>query len=172
MVNFNAYSNYTQYNMYGAYGSTSAASSDSQAQVSFGSYFGEEDSATKGVGATKGCEECETCKSRIYVDGSDEDVSFKAPTHVSASGSTAAVVSHENEHVANAYGKAAAKDGEVVSVSVSIQMATCPECGATYAAGGTTRSQIRYTNESNPYTQNQKSLDAANVVGSNLDLSA
>ena len=47
--------------------------------------------------------ECQTCKNRKYVDGSNEsNVSFKAPGHISPEASFAAVSSHEQEHVSNA----------------------------------------------------------------------
>ncbi len=117
-------------------------------------------------------EECQTCKSRKYQDGSDENVSFKSASHISPSASNARVRAHEAEHVANAYSKAALKDGEVVSASVSIRTSICPECGSTYTAGGETRTVIKYPDESNPYQQNQKSLDAAIYPGTNIDLVA
>ncbi len=71
---------------------------------------------------------------------------------------------HEGEHVSNAYTKAAQNNGTVVNASVSIHTSVCPECGRTYVSGGTTNTTIRY-NESNPYGQNQKSLDAASLIG-------
>ncbi|MCM1256477.1 MAG: hypothetical protein NC307_01320 [Roseburia sp.] len=116
--------------------------------------------------------ECETCKNRKYKDGSDENVSFKAATHVSPQASGAAVRSHEAEHVSNAYTKAAKDNGQVLSVGVTIQTAVCPECGSVYTAGGETRTVIKYSDESNPYQQNQKSLDALKYVGANVDYAA
>jgi hypothetical protein len=84
--------------------------------------------------------ECATCKSRVYVDGSaDPGVSFKAPGHVSAEASYAAVASHENEHVSNEQSRADKDGRKVVSQSVQVFMATCPECGKAYAAGGVTK---------------------------------
>lgn len=114
--------------------------------------------------------ECETCKERKYQDGSDEMVSFKSATHISPTSAGSAVRAHENEHVSNAYKKAAKEGGQVLQASVSIKTAVCPECGRTYVAGGETTTKIAYKNESNPYTKNQKSADAANFVGKNLDL--
>ena len=108
--------------------------------------------------------ECETCKNRKYQDGSDE--------HVSPSASGAAVRSHEAEHVKNAYSKAAKENGQVISAGVSIQTAVCPECGSVYTAGGETRTVVKYSDESNPYQQNQKSLDAVKYVGANVDYAA
>ncbi len=116
--------------------------------------------------------ECDTCKSRKYQDGSDENVSFKAASHISPSASGARVRAHEAEHVSNAYSKAAEKDGQVVSVGVSIRTAVCPECGRTYTAGGETRTTLKYPNESNPYQKNQKALDAAKYIGANIDYAA
>ena len=49
-------------------------------------------------------------------------------------------------------------------------MAVCPECGRSYVAGGTTTTQIKYSDESNPYTQNKKSQDALSLIGNHLDL--
>ena len=82
------------------------------------------------------------------------------------------VRAHEAEHVSNAYSKAAEKDGQVVSVGVSIRTAVCPECGRTYTAGGETRTTLKYPNESNPYQKNQKALDAAKYTGANIDYAA
>lgn len=114
--------------------------------------------------------ECQTCKERKYVDGSDENVSFKSATHIAPEAAMGRVMAHEGEHVANAYSKAAKENGQVVNASVSIHTAVCPECGRTYVSGGTTRTTIRY-NESNPYGRNQKSLDGANLIGGKMDFS-
>lgn len=116
--------------------------------------------------------DCETCKRRKYQDGSNENVSFKSPTHISAGASGAAVRAHEAEHVSNAYSKAKEKNGEVLSVNVSIKTAICPECGTVYTAGGETRTTIKYPNESNPYQKNQKSLDSLKYAGANIDYAA
>ena len=118
-------------------------------------------------------EECETCKNRKYQDGSDEsNVSFQSPTHISPDSAAAKVRAHENEHVSNAYKKAAKDNGKVVNASVSIQTAICPECGRTYVSGGLTKTSIKYTNEDNPYTKNQKALDAIKMRGANVDYAA
>lgn len=114
--------------------------------------------------------ECETCKERKYQDGSDEMVSFKSASHISPEASAARVMSHEQEHVANAYKKAAKNDGQVISCNVSLKTAVCPECGRSYVAGGTTSTQIKYSNESNPYQKNLKAQHAAALTGSNIDL--
>lgn len=88
--------------------------------------------------------ECETCKNRKYQDGSDENVSFKAATHISPEAAPAAVRGHEGEHVSNAYSKAAEAGGKVLQASVAIHTAICPECGKTYVSGGTTTTLISY----------------------------
>ena len=116
--------------------------------------------------------ECETCKNRKYQDGSDEMVSFKSASHISPQASASRVRAHEQEHVTNAYNKAAQNNGKVLSATVSLRTAVCPECGTVYTAGGTTTTKISYSDESNPYQQNKKSADAAAVIGRNLDLSA
>lgn len=114
--------------------------------------------------------ECETCKNRKYQDGSDEMVSFKSAAHISPQASASRVRAHEQEHVSNAYTKAAKNGGKVLSANVTLKTAICPECGSSYVAGGTTATKIQYSNESNPYTQNRKSLDASSVIGRNLDI--
>jgi len=114
-------------------------------------------------------EECQTCKKRKYQDGSDEMVSFKSPAHISPESAATAVRAHEQEHVSNAYKKAASKNGKVLSATVSIHTAVCPECGRTYISGGTTHTQIKYYNEDNPYQQDLKSSDRAKYSGMNLD---
>lgn len=113
--------------------------------------------------------ECETCKNRKYQDGSNENVSFKSAAHVSPNAAAAAVRAHEGEHVSNAYSKAAANNGKVVSATVSIHTATCPECGRTYVSGGTTNTMIKYPNASNPYQQSRKSQDSLRLTGANID---
>ena len=123
-----------------------------------------DDKKKKGLG-----QECETCKERKYKDGSDEMVSFKTPTHISPQSAASAVRAHEQEHVSNAYAKAAMKNGKVISASVSIHTAICPECGRTYISGGTTHTQIRYYNEDNPYQQGLKSADRARYSGLNFN---
>lgn len=114
-------------------------------------------------------EECETCKKRKYQDGSDEMVSFKSAAHISPESAAARVRAHEQEHVSNAYKKAAQDNGKVISASVSIHTAVCPECGRTYVSGGTTHTQIKYYNEENPYQKGLKTADQAKYAGMNLD---
>lgn len=123
----------------------------------------------KTIGARDPAEECQTCKNRKYQDGSDEMVSFKSAAHISPESAASRVRAHEQEHVSNAYKKAAANDGKVISASVSIHMAVCPECGRTYVSGGTTHTQIKYYNEDNPYQKDLKSADRTKYSGMNAD---
>lgn len=122
-----------------------------------------------GTDRTSSPQECQTCKERKYMDGSNENVSYKSASHISPEASGAAVRTHEGEHVANAYDKAAEKGGKVISATVSIHTSVCPECGRTYVSGGTTNTMIKYSDESNPYQQNQKALDAVRFTGNNVD---
>lgn len=114
--------------------------------------------------------ECETCKERKYQDGSDEMVSFKSAAHISPEASGARVRAHEQEHVVNAYEKAAEKGGKVISCGVSLSTAICPECGRSYVSGGVTRTSIAYPNEKNPYTRDMKAVHGMALRGANLDL--
>lgn len=126
-------------------------------------------STVKTPGRKSSPAECETCKNRKYQDGSDEMVSFKSAAHVSPSAAASAVRSHEQEHVSNAYKKAATNNGEVVSATVSIRTAICPECGRSYVSGGETTTQIKYFNEENPYQQDKKTTDGILCRGANVD---
>lgn len=113
--------------------------------------------------------ECQTCKNRKYVDGSNEsDVSFKAPGHIAPGQSYARVMSHEQEHVANARQKTAGKDASLVSATVSLKVATCPECGRSYVAGGTTNTMIQYSDD-NPYDKGRKVIEGSFLVGQYVD---
>ena len=113
--------------------------------------------------------ECTTCENRLYVDGSNEsDVSFKAPGHISPEQSYYKVLSHEQEHVANAVAKGNEPGSMLISATVSLQMETCPECGRRYVAGGLTKTAIQYT-ESNPYDNGRKLIEGSFFKGQNID---
>ncbi len=108
--------------------------------------------------------ECQTCKNRKYVDGSNEpDVSFKTPGNISPEQSYAKVSAHEREHVSNAIAKGSKPGAKLISANVTLKMGVCPECGRTYVAGGVTNTQIKY-NESNPYDRSRKSLEGDALV--------
>ncbi len=117
--------------------------------------------------------ECQTCKERKYQDGSDEMVSFKTAQHISPTEAGTKGRAHEQEHVANAYEKAAKDGGKVLQASVSIHTAICPECGRTYISGGETNTKIEYSHEEeSPYMKARKKMDAQLLAGVNLDMSA
>ncbi len=124
------------------------------------------------VGKANPATECQTCKSRKYQDGSNENVSFKAATHLSPEAAAGAVRAHEGEHVSNAYTKASQNNGKVVNASVSIHTSVCPECGRTYVSGGTTTTTIKYSNEENPYVKNLKAQQAEALKGQFIDFAA
>lgn len=84
--------------------------------------------------------ECKTCSERKYQDGSDDSgVSFQTPGHISPGQSAVKVMSHEREHVVRDRAQAEREGGEVLSSTVSLNYAFCPECGRPYVAGGQTR---------------------------------
>jgi len=90
--------------------------------------------------------ECQTCENRKYQDGSDDPgVSFKTATKLSPEEAATAVRGHEMEHVTREQAKAAREDRQVVSQSVTIKTAICPECGTVYTSGGTTRTVTKGT---------------------------
>lgn len=129
------------------------------------------ESTDKQAGKKSSPAECRTCRERKYQDGSDENVSFKSPSHIDPNAAASRVKSHEQEHVSNAYKKAAQNNGKVISCSVSIHTSVCPECGRTYVSGGTTATQIKYFNEENPYQKDMKAQDAATKYrGMNVDI--
>lgn len=85
-------------------------------------------------------QECQTCEKRKYQDGStDPGVSFKTPGHIDPEESAATVRGHEMEHVVNNRAKAMRENREIISQSVTLSTAICPECGTVYTSGGTTR---------------------------------
>lgn len=127
-------------------------------------------SKVKQAGRESSPAECETCSSRKYQDGSDEMVSFKTAQHISPEVAASAVRAHEQEHVNNAYTKAAKNNGKVISANVAIHTSICPECGRSYVSGGTTTTQIKYYNEENPYQKNLKETDAAKYKGRMVDI--
>ncbi len=100
--------------------------------------------------------ECQTCKNRKYQDGSDDPgVSFKTATNIAPEQAASAVRGHEQEHVVREQAKAQREDRKVVSQSVTIHTAICPECGDVYVSGGTTRT----TTKANPVEAPQPAED-------------
>lgn len=130
--------------------------------------YNPEDTTAAGLKKT-GKTECQTCKSRKYKDGSNEMVSFKSAAHISPESSGAKVRAHEQEHVSNAYSKAAQKNGKVLQASVSIHTSVCPECGRTYVSGGTTNTKIAF-NKEDPYGRNASKYYEEALKGNNIDI--
>ncbi len=156
--------------IYGGYAAGASAAGGADASADVGAIKNPGESTKVAPGRRSSPAECQTCKERKYQDGSDENVSFKSAQHIAPEAAAARVRGHEQEHVANAYSKAAQDGGKVINASVSIHTAVCPECGRTYVSGGTTHTMIKYNNEKNPYTQNKKANDAMGLVGQSVDL--
>ncbi len=84
--------------------------------------------------------ECSACENRRYQDGSDDSgVSFQNPTKVNPAAAEGAVRAHENQHVTRNKAEADREGRKIISQTVTIKHATCPECGKNYVAGGVTR---------------------------------
>lgn len=173
---YSTYSAYTPMTGGGLYKDAAASMSpasalkDAQDEQKAGTIKNPGESTKVSPGKKSSPAECETCRERKYQDGSDEMVSFKSAAHISPEAAASAVRSHEQEHVSNAYKKAAMNDGKVLQASVAIKMAVCPECGRSYVSGGVTHTQIKYGNESNPYQKDKKNQDAMSLKGANVDL--
>lgn len=121
--------------------------------------------------------ECQTCKNRKYVDGSNEsDVSFKTPAHINPNNAAAVVMGHEREHMANAVAEGSKANKELLSASITLKTSVCPECGRVYVSGGVTRTTMRTTTgdsaPTNPYEKRQADLNYLMASGANLDLTA
>ncbi|HBA69789.1 MAG TPA: hypothetical protein DCZ40_10605 [Lachnospiraceae bacterium] len=159
-------SNFGNYSNYGSYG----VNNDPSGKDSSGIAKNPGESNVKNPGRKSSPAECETCKNRKYQDGSDEMVSFKSAAHIAPEAAASAVRSHEQEHVSNAYKKAAQNNGKVVSANVAIHTAICPECGRSYVSGGTTSTQIKYYNEDNPYQKDLKTADSIKYQGMNINM--
>lgn len=113
--------------------------------------------------------ECQTCKNRKYKDGSNEsNVSFKSPGHISPAASRGTVLAHEQEHVSNAISEGNSPDADLVSATVSLQMARCPECGTMYVSGGETRTVIKHYSD-NKYDNSRKTIEGSFLRGQNVD---
>lgn len=101
--------------------------------------------------------ECQTCKERKYQDGSnDPGVSFKTPSRIAPEQAAAVVRGHEQEHVVREQAQARRENREVVSQSVTLHTAICPECGKAYVSGGTTRTTTRADSVSKLFEQQQE----------------
>lgn len=101
--------------------------------------------------------ECQTCKERKYQDGSnDPGVSFKTPSTIAPEQAASVVRGHEQEHVVREQAQARQENREVVSQSVTMHTAICPECGRVYVSGGTTRTTTRAQDTAKLFEQQQE----------------
>ena len=101
--------------------------------------------------------ECQTCEQRKYQDGSDDmGVSYQTPTRIDPDQAPSAVRGHEMEHVVREQAKARREDRRVVSQSVTMHTAICPECGKAYVSGGTTRTVTKGNSQPEPQNQNSE----------------
>lgn len=169
------YGNYSSYSMnpvsgISGYGQTGKSASVSTENEAYKSIKNPTESRVKSAGRESSPAECETCSNRKYQDGSNENVSFKTAQHISPKAAASRVRAHEQEHVNNAYTKAAKNNGKVIAANVAIHTAICPECGRSYVSGGTTTTQIKYYNEENPYQKNLKATDSAKYKGRMIDI--
>ena len=115
--------------------------------------------------------ECQTCKNRKYVDGSnDPGVSFKTPGYIDPQNSATQVMAHEMEHVSNEKAKASSKNREIVSQSVKLQTSTCPECGKAYVSGGTTTTVTKSSSDKSDYFKSNYEKKMAGYFGKEIDL--
>lgn len=104
--------------------------------------------------------ECKTCQSRQYQDDSDDaGVSFKSPAHIAPENAAVIVGSHEQEHIINAQSKSVAENTKIVSQSVQLYSAICPECGRSYISGGQARTVTAKSQQASP-----------KGIGGNIDL--
>lgn len=101
--------------------------------------------------------ECKTCEQRKYQDGSDDmGVSYQTPTRIDPDQAPSAVRGHEMEHVVREQAKARREDRRVVSQTVTMHTAICPECGKAYVSGGTTRTVTKGNPQPQPQTNEAK----------------
>jgi len=111
-----------------------------QAQAAYARGKAESGGDAQGIGAIQAPKECQTCKNRKYVDQSDDpSVSFQAPTRLSPGQAASSVMSHEQEHVSHEQARADREGRRIVSQTVTLTTAVCPECGRVYISGGVTR---------------------------------
>ena len=99
-----------------------------------------------------GPEECQTCSNRRYQDGSnDPGVSMKSPTNLTPSQAATAVYAHEREHYTRNAAKAEEEGREVLSNTIRVFTAVCPECGKVYVSGGETNTVTRKVKENESF---------------------
>jgi ribosomal protein L32 len=121
-------------------------------------------SEIKGISEAMEVKECQTCKNRKYVDeSSDPSVSYQSPAHISPEQSASKVMAHEREHVTNEQSKAREEDRRIVSQTVSLSTAICPECGKVYVSGGVTRTVTADNNKFESQSEKDNSTGEKNA---------
>ncbi len=163
MNNYNNYNNYDNYEKYELNNEKSPLHTKSDS-----AHGGKEKLTNAEIRAKKrsGEIECKTCKSRKYVDGSDDPgVSFKTPQHINPSQSASAVMGHELEHYNRETASASKNGEEVVSASITLSRAICPECGRSYVSGGTTHVTKRVDTDKNKERDYFKDKFFNNTIG-------
>ncbi len=104
--------------------------------------------------------ECKTCAERRYQDDSDDSgVSFQSPTRLTPQQASSAVISHEKEHYGREEDKAKTENKEVLSNSIRVYSAICPDCGKAYIAGGETRTVTRTRPKETPSPVKEPQVD-------------
>ncbi len=93
--------------------------------------------ASSRTAKNSGTQECQTCRERKYRCGDG------SPESVSASTSSAQVMSHEKRHLVEQKASADRKEMEVVNTSIRIEYNKCPECGRMYASDGEATTTMR-----------------------------
>jgi hypothetical protein len=95
----------------------------------------------------------------------DSGVSFQSPTKLTPGQAAGAVPAHEREHQTREAARAKEEGREVISHTISIFTAICPECGRVYVSGGETRTLTRKKDE-------EKINDPSNTIGRLFDAEA
>ena len=90
---------------------------------------------------------------------------LKRQPDIAPEAAASAVRSHEQEHVSREQSKAQQEGREVVSQSVTIHTAICPECGRVYVSGGTTRTTTRQEKAAQMYQQQEQAPSQLQSVG-------
>ncbi len=115
--------------------------------------------------------ECQTCKTRRYVDGSDDPgVSFKTPGYISPEASATTVMSHEREHVSNEKAKALKDNREILYQSIKLESSICPECGKSYVSGGTTTTVSKGSSDKKDFFIENYEKKMSSYFGKQIDL--
>lgn len=166
-MNINLYSgSYNNFNLYAQM--IAARGGDEADQASAAESAGASGlSGAAGADKTDDSGQCQTCKNRKYVDGSnDPGVSFKTPSKISGNSAATAVLAHERQHVSRERAGAARQDRVVLSQSVTLHNSICPECGKIYVSGGVTRTTTANAAETQAievYAQDDEAKTGMNV---------